>query len=97
MSENLIYTSELCKRLSLGADAAKKVMAEHGVYPICFGVGRGRGRRWLASAVDDVILRLHQKAQPVQKKQTTNKPKGIDLSILHVDEIFGLTSGQNVQ
>ena len=46
---------------------AASILAARGVQPIDFGIGRGRGRRWLESAVRQVMLDMHNAAQPKAK------------------------------
>lgn len=91
MTENLIRTSELCERLQMGEASARSAMADYGVYPIHFGIGRGRGLRWLSSAVDEAIRSMHEQAQP--QKHTTEKGKDDepDICDLSIDDLFSLT------
>lgn len=91
MSEKLIRTSELCERLQMGKDAAVAVMAANGVFPIHFGVGRGRGLRWLSSAVDAALYKLHQEAQPKPKETNPKKYNGTNLAVMTIDQIYDLT------
>lgn len=97
MSEQLLRTSDLCERLCMGEDAARAAMAEQGVYPIHLGVGRGRGLRWLASAVDIAIRAMHEDAQPKKKERKPLKSKDIKLEQLSIDDIYNLTHGKTVQ
>lgn len=95
MSESLITTKMLCERLALGKKISISLMAEHGVLPINMGYGRGRGFRWLSSAVDDVILKIHGKAQSCQKRADTLKDSGdIRLVDLSLDDLYNLTNTQ---
>lgn len=93
MSEQLIRTSELCKRLGMGKNTAISVMASNGVYPICLGAGRGRGFLWLSSAVDAALLQMHEQAQI--KYNSTVKPKqqisSFNLADMSIDELYDLT------
>ena len=91
MSEQLIQTSELCARLRLGKDAAVAVMPANGVYPIHLGVGRGRGLRWLSSAVDAALCNMHELAQPKQKEAKPPKCDNTDLATMTIDQIYDLT------
>ena len=50
---------------------AASILAARGVQPIDFGIGRGRGRRWLESAVRQVMLDMHNAAQPKAKTART--------------------------
>ena len=44
---------------------AAAILRENGCAPIDFGRGRGRGLRWLESAVVGAMRRMHQAAQPI--------------------------------
>lgn len=97
MSEKLLRTSQLSEKLNVGKDTAKAIMLANGVQPISLGVGRGRGFRWLASAVDAVILRLHEDAQGTQKKRPFESHESLDLTALTIEQLYDLTHIENAR
>ena len=77
MPERLIGKPQLAEKFSMSPNAAAALLQEKGVYPINFGLGRGRGLRWLESAVDAVLVEMNAAAVPkgVQKKQPHPRPQ----------------------
>lgn len=96
--EQLLRPKDIAAMLGTTPGVAASVLADHGVCPIDWGVGRSRGLRWLKSAVEQAILDMHQAAQP---KPKSSRPKtvaqSISLSSMSVHEIYQLTQGRCVQ
>lgn len=99
MTERLLCKNDVAAMLGTSPGVAVSILAEHGIYPIDFGRGRSRGRRWLESAVRQLLLEMHQAAQPKPRKPRAPKPvvPSIPLANLSVGEIFRLTHSQCVQ
>ena len=99
MTDRLLRKNEIAAILGTGPGVAASILANMGVQPIDFGFGRGRGPRWLESAVMEAIQSLHRNAQPVQtsaKKQRSTSPV-VSLASASVAQIYELTSSQCVQ
>ncbi|WP_270229552.1 hypothetical protein, partial [Desulfovibrio legallii] len=62
--ERLLRQKDIAAMLGTSPGVAASILAQRGVYPVDFGVGRSRGKRWLESAVKQVILDMHDAAQP---------------------------------
>ena len=59
----LLNKAQIAERMSTTPGIAINILSEHGVRPVDLGRGRGRGKRWYASAVDAVIRQMHDDAQ----------------------------------
>ena len=99
MTERLLCKKDVAAMLGTSPGVAASILAEHGIYPIDFGRGRSRGRRWLESAVRQLLLEMHQAAQPKSRRPRVPKPSipSIPLANLSVSELFRLTHSQCVQ
>lgn len=75
--EKLLRKEEIAAMLGTSPGVAASVLEQRGVHPIDWGRGRGRGPRWLASAVEQTLRDIHAAAQsPFQGKiQTTSGAK----------------------
>ena len=97
--ERFLRAADMAAMLGTSRGVAMSIMAAHGVRPVDFGRGRGRGLRWLESAVRAVMRKMHDDAQP--KARPARQPRGespvASLADLSVDEIYRLTTGQSVQ
>lgn len=99
MTDRLLRKKEIADILGTSPGVAASILSNMGVQPIDFGFGRGRGPRWLESAVTAAIQSLHKAAQPHQKaakKQRFAQPK-VCLANASVDQIHQLTSCHCVQ
>lgn len=96
MSEQLIRTKELCKRLGgIGKNSAIAMMTQNGVWPVCHEWGRGIRKLWLSSAVDAAILKMHENAQPSHNSTETShreRSRHIGIADMSVNELFNLTN-----
>jgi hypothetical protein len=63
----LLNRDQIAERLGTTPGVAANILSEHGVKPVDLGRGRGRGKRWYASAVDAVMYQMHEDAQGKQK------------------------------
>ncbi|RHH26004.1 hypothetical protein DW219_00160 [Desulfovibrio sp. AM18-2] len=98
--ERLLRQKDIAAMLGTSPGVAASILAQRGVYPVDFGVGRSRGKRWLESAVKQVILDMHDAAQPRVKVPRKDKPvaaPAMHLTTMSINDIYRLTQGQSVQ
>ncbi len=99
----LLSKKDIANKLGTSINVAMNTLQEHKVYPIDFGIGRGRGFKWLESSVEEIIYKLHCKAQEKTIRENYNnsasrrrQSKSIDkersLSSLNIDEIMTLVA-----
>lgn len=94
----LLNKQQVAERFSTSVTLARATLASHGVLPIDFGRGKGRGPRWLSEAVDAVILTLHEDAQIKAKPRKTKILRtSAPLSALPASDIYELTKAQPLQ
>ncbi len=97
--ERFLRAADVAEMLGTTRGVAVSIMAEHGVRPVDFGRGRGRGLRWLESAVKAVMQAMHEAAQPKGRpasRQKTGLP-AVKLEDMSIDDVMRLTSRQGVQ
>lgn len=100
MTDHLLRRKDIAAMLGTSPGVAASILAARGVHPIDFGLGRGRGPRWLESAVRQVILEMHQDAQPKPKEARQPKRPPVtsaSLAGMSINEIYQLTQGPCVQ
>lgn len=100
MTDHLLRRKDIAAMLGTSPGVAASILAARGVHPIDFGLGRGRGPRWLESAVRQVILEMHQDAQPKPKEARQPKRNSIppvSLTSMSINDIYQLTQGPCVQ
>lgn len=100
MTEHLLRRKDIAAMLGTSPGVAASILAQRGVHPIDFGLGRGRGPRWLESAVKQAMLEMHLAAQPKPKmprptKEPSTRP--VSLTSMTVNDIYQLTQGPCVQ
>ena len=97
--ERFLRADDMAEMLGTSKGVAMSIMAEHGVRPVDYGRGRGRGLRWLESAVSAVMHQMHEDVQ--NKQRAARKPREriptARLADLSVEEIYRLTTSQCVQ
>ncbi len=74
MKDRFLRRSEIAELFNASSTVAAEFLARKGVHPIDLGRGRGKGPRWLESAVMAALPAIHTAAQPKPKKQRTPKP-----------------------
>jgi hypothetical protein len=72
---HLLTKLQIAERLGTTPALAARLLSEHGVSPIDFGRGRGRGLRWYSAAVDAALLRLHEESQKQQPRERPLRPR----------------------
>lgn len=87
--EKLLTKKEIAELLGTSHGVATSILSKYGVAPIDLGYGRGRGQRWLQSAVISAMHRMHEDAQtqsykPYKHQTSCNTKKLHEMS---VDEI----------
>lgn len=101
MTDRLLRDRDVAAMLGTTPGVAASILAQRGVHAVDFGMGRGRGRRWLESAVQQVIAEMHAEAQP--RKRTTvvrsaAAPSRVAaLATMSVSELHRLTQAGCVQ
>ncbi len=102
MPERFLRKAEIGAVFGTSPEVARSILMDHGVHPVDLGAGRGRGLRWLESAVQAVAAEMHRRAQPVSK--TSKKPlrpaPGASagfLSSVTLDQLYTLTHKPSVQ
>ena len=99
MTERFLTKKDIAAMFGTTPGVAASVLAEHGIYPVDFGYGRSRGRRWLESTVKQAMLEMYQAAQPKPKTAKNKRPTPLKHSItqMSVNDLLMLTHGQCVQ
>ena len=102
MSDKLLRRCDIAAMLGTTPGVAASILSERGCYPIDFGYGRGRGPRWLESAVIDVLRAMHMEAQPQETSSKTPHKKSklpkIDLANTTASKLYALlTTEQPLQ
>lgn len=67
MTDRLLRDRDVAAMLGTTPGVAASILSQRGVHAVDFGMGRGRGRRWLESAVQQVIAEMHAEAQPQKR------------------------------
>lgn len=101
MTDRLLRDRDVAAMLGTTPGVAASILAQRGVYAVDFGMGRGRGRRWLESAVQQVIAEMHAEAQP-QKRAKAARPAAAPsrvaaLATMSVSDLHRLTQAGCVQ
>lgn len=101
MTDRLLRDRDVAAMLGTTPGVAASILSQRGIHAVDFGMGRGRGRRWLESAVQQVIAELHAEAQP-QKRTKAARPAAAPsrvakLSTMSVGDLFRLTQAGCVQ
>lgn len=100
MAERFLRRTDIAAMLGTSPGVAASILEQAGVHPIDFGVGRSRGRRWLESAVRQVMRDMHEDAQPKAGKTRQARPSGtpsVRLASMSINDIYQLTQAQGVQ
>jgi hypothetical protein len=94
----LLNKSQIADALSSTPSVAAAILAEKGVHPIDFGLGRSRGKRWLKSAVDAAIQQLHSEANPKprERKPRPQSPTA-SLATMSAADVYALTKQHPTQ
>jgi len=84
----LLNLEEAAKILSVSKGIAKKLLES--IPCVDYGMGRGKGKRWLQEDVENLISKMCH-------KETTSKLKKGHLAGLSAGDIYALTQGKVVQ
>ena len=81
---------------------AASFLAQRGVHPVDFGVGRSKGLRWLESAVAQAMRDMATEAaarhRPRPPKPKPHKGTPVNIADMSAGELYNLlTSGPRVQ
>lgn len=101
MSERFLRECDIAAMLGTSPGVAASILAGKGIHPIDFGVGRGRGRRWLESAVQQAMLEMHAAAQ-TKKRTSAARPAAAPrrvatLATMSASDLYRLTQAGCVQ
>lgn len=88
MTDRLLRLHEIGELLGTSPKAAAKELTKMGVYPIDFGVGRGKGYRWLESAVMHALGEMQAMASAKHgiKKKISYVPSSDDSCVAILDQ-----------
>ena len=94
MSDKLLRRCDIAAMLGTTPGVAASILSERGCNPIDFGYGRGRGPRWLESAVIATIRAMHMEAQPqaTPSKNVSKKSKfpKVELANMSASKLYEL-------
>ena len=101
MTDRLLRDRDVAAMLGTTPGVAASILAQRGVHSVDFGMGRGRGRRWLESAVQQVIAEMHAEAQP-PKRPTAARPAAAQIRVatlatMSISDLHRLTQAGCVQ
>ena len=68
----LLNKKQVGELFGTSSNVAIAILKSYGINHIDLGIGRGRGYKWLKSAVEQVIFDLHEKAQAKNLQNTSN-------------------------
>lgn len=96
MTERFLRLADVAAMLGTSPGVAASILAKRGVFPVDFGMGRGRGQRWLESAVvfamREMALNVAARHAPRPSKpktpDTAGMPKVADMSPKQLKEIL---------
>lgn len=100
MTDRLLRDRDVAAMLGTTPGVAASILSKRGVHAVDFGMGRGRGRRWLESAVQQVIAELHAEAQPPKHTPTARQAVSrlsSRLTAMSVNDLYRLTQAGCVQ
>ena len=81
MTERWLKKEDIAALFDTSSKAAEEQLAKAGLRPINLGPGRGRGKRWLESAVMEAMQRIHEKAQPRKTAPKPTYPKSENIGV----------------
>lgn len=97
MSEKFLRTEEAAALLGASEKVAMGIMMKNGLQPVSLGRGRGRGNRWLQSAVYELMRNLHENAQKVEKKREKLPKYTSSIATMSGSDLYALTHRTVVQ
>lgn len=102
MSERFLRKADIGAVFGTSPDIARSILLNYGVHPVDLGAGRGRGLRWLESAVRAALQSMHAGAQPKPKRPSTKAARvptpEVSLANMTVNELQEiLTSQRTIQ
>ncbi len=97
MNEKFLRTEEAAELLGASPKVAMGIMLKNGLQPVSLGRGRGRGNRWLQSAVYELMHTLHDKAQKVPKRHEKMPQYKSPVATMSGADLYALTHRAPVQ
>lgn len=95
--DNLIPTTTVADMLGTSPRIATTILLQNGLQPVNLGRGRGRGNRWLASAVQAVIQDLHDKAQKAPRSSAKPPRLTSRVASMPIGDLYALTRAKRMQ
>ena len=96
--ERFLKRQEIAAMLGTTPALAASFLAQRGVHPIDFGVGRSRGLRWLESAVAhamrDMATEAAARHRPRDKKTPKPKAGTPNITSMSIDELHAFLRGR---
>ena len=89
--EKLLRTKEAAELFGVSEKITTGIMLKNGLQPVSLGRGRGRGNRWLQSAVYALIQNLHEKAQKSSKKKEKTPSLVCSVATMSGADLYALT------
>lgn len=92
MSESLLRKSDIAAMMGTSPRVAVSILKARGCNPVDLGCGRGRGLRWLESAVSAILRDIHNEAQAASRSSKPRKPSApvFNLATASVSAVYGL-------
>ncbi len=96
--ERFLKRQEIAAMLGTTPALAASFLAQRGVHPIDFGVGRSRGLRWLESAVAqamrDMATEAAARQRPRPPKPKPHKGTPVNIADMSVADLHAFLQGQ---
>lgn len=88
--ERFVDSREVASMLGLSVRNARKILIAHGINPVNISAGRRRATyRWLESAVNAFLKKMHEDAQVKDRKAVKQqKPPKVRLSTMSNNDLF---------
>ena len=93
--EKLLRLDDVAIRLNTTPGRAQKVLNAHQTPCVDYGAGRGGGKRWAATDIDALILRMRQ--SPAPKKTEKKAQASPSILTMKPADLFALTHTETLQ
>ena len=99
MPDRFLTRQGIAEAMDTGPGVAERLLASQGVFPINLGVGKGRGPRWLESAVINAMRNMHDAVQQAHAPRARRKHvvPSSGLENMSAGELYTLTRRAAVQ
>ena len=86
MTDRLLRDRDVAAMLGTTPGVAASILSQRGVHAVDFGMGRSRGRRWLESAVQQVIAELHAEHATHRVREVPKILEKVETDVVHREE-----------